>query len=125
MDTPMWSPLPFEKRPWGTYRTVFEQEFAPGHHVKIKKIIVKPGKRLSLQYHKQRAEHWFCIQGRGTVTIGDNEIQLWPGGHVDIMPNEKHRIECEGVTDLIFIEIQTGDYLGEDDIVRLEDDYGR
>jgi len=115
-----------EVRPWGSFHTLHEDELAPNKLLKIKRIVVKPGKRLSLQYHKQRAEHWYCVQGRGVATIGDYQIEVWPGTSIDIMVNEKHRIECKDDSpDLVFIEVQTGTYLGEDDIVRLQDDYGR
>jgi len=121
-----------EDRPWGSFHNLLDDELC-----KVKKIVVKPGERLSLQYHKFRSEHWFCIQGVGVATIGDRRVNLRPGVSVNIMNNEKHRVECpkneedldwpgsEEEKNLIFIEVQTGTYFGEDDIVRLEDDYGR
>ena len=107
-------------RPWGFYENLSEQE----DH-KVKRILVYPGKRLSLQSHSRRSEHWYIIQGRALVTLDDREIELTGGTSVDIAINVKHRIENAGEEDLVFIEVQTGDYFGEDDIVRYEDDFGR
>lgn len=107
-------------RPWGTY-TVLEE----GARFKIKRIMVKPGAALSLQMHHHRSEHWIVVQGMAKVTNGDaprlinsNESTFIPAGH-------KHRLENPGVIDLVMIEVQSGEYLGEDDIVRFEDHYGR
>lgn len=107
-------------RPWGTY-TVLET----GPRFKIKRIVVKPGAALSLQMHHHRSEHWIVVQGMAKVVNGDtaqlinsNESTFIPAGH-------KHRLENPGVMDLVMIEVQSGEYLGEDDIVRFEDHYGR
>ena len=108
------------KRPWGSYEILDED---PGY--KVKRITVLPGKRLSLQRHQQRAEHWFIIQGIGVATVGDKQVRVEPGIAVDIGKQQLHRIENVGSDALVFIEVQTGSYLGEDDIVRVEDDYGR
>ena len=110
----------FDRRPWGSY-TVLEE--APTF--KVKRIEVLPGKRLSYQKHSQRAEHWFVVQGTAKVTLDDNEITVRTGESIDIPIGGAHRVENPGTEDLIFIEVQRGNYLGEDDIVRLQDDYGR
>ncbi len=107
-------------RPWGTYTTLEE-----GERFKIKRIMVKPGASLSLQMHHHRSEHWVVLSGMAKVTNGDemlilnsNESTFIPAGHM-------HRLENPGVIDLVIIEVQSGDYVGEDDIVRFEDQYGR
>jgi len=110
----------FDRRPWGTY-TVLEE--AP--NFKVKRIEVLPGKRLSYQKHSQRAEHWFVVAGTARVTLDGSEIIVRTGEAIDIPIGSAHRVENPGDDDLIFIEVQRGSYLGEDDIVRLEDDYGR
>ena len=107
-------------RPWGHYENLLER----ADH-KVKEIIVEPGGRLSLQQHAQRAEHWTVVSGVGRVTIGQHDSVLEPGQSVEIARGAVHRIVNPGSVPLVFIEIQTGDYFGEDDIVRLEDDYGR
>jgi mannose-6-phosphate isomerase len=84
-----------------------------------------PGKRLSYQKHAQRAEHWMIVGGQAKVTLDGNDIILNLGEYVDIPVGAAHRIENPGGEDLIFIEVQRGAYLGEDDIVRLQDDFGR
>ena len=110
----------FDRRPWGSY-TVLEE--APTF--KVKRIEVLPGKRLSYQKHSQRAEHWFVVEGTAKVTLDDKEITVRAGESIDIPIGAAHRVENPGDEDLIFIEVQRGNYLGEDDIVRLHDDYGR
>ena len=110
----------FDRRPWGTY-TVLEE--AP--NFKVKRIEVLPGKRLSYQKHSQRAEHWFVVEGTAKVTLDGEEITVRAGEAIDIPVGSAHRVENPGNEDLIFIEVQRGNYLGEDDIVRIEDDYGR
>jgi mannose-6-phosphate isomerase len=110
----------FDRRPWGTY-TVLEE--AP--NFKVKRIEVLPGKRLSYQKHSQRAEHWFVVEGTARVTLDGKDITINAGEAIDIPIGSAHRVENRGDDDLIFIEVQRGTYLGEDDIVRLEDDYGR
>lgn len=113
------SPI-YDKRPWGSF-TVLDE----GEGYKVKRIEVLPGKRLSYQKHAQRAEHWFVVQGSAKVTLDGEEIILKMGETVDISVGTAHRVENPGNELTIFIEIQQGDYLGEDDIVRLEDDFGR
>jgi mannose-6-phosphate isomerase len=98
-------------------------EDAPGH--KVKRIVVKPGQRLSLQKHGRRREHWFILEGEAIVTRVNEEIPLSAGQAIDIPEGAWHRIKNPGGAPLIFIEVQTGDYFGEDDITRAEDDYGR
>ena len=109
-----------DHRPWGYY-TVLSDE--PDH--KVKRICVYPGKRLSLQRHRRRAEHWFLLRGEMVATIEDREISLRAGETIDIPCGASHRIRNTGDEEAAFIEIQTGDYFGEDDIERIEDDYGR
>ncbi|MDX6271287.1 MAG: mannose-6-phosphate isomerase [Acidobacteriota bacterium] len=113
------SPL-YDERPWGSF-TVLDE----GEDFKVKRIEVLPGKRLSYQKHAQRAEHWMVVAGAGLVTLDDEEITLRTGDTIDIPIEAKHRIENPGSEKLIFIEIQRGSYLGEDDIVRFSDDFGR
>jgi len=96
-----------------------------GHTYKVKRIEVFPGKRLSYQKHAQRSEHWMVVQGMARVTLDGREIALSPGDAVDIPVGAAHRVENPGSEMLVFIEIQRGSYFGEDDIVRLEDDFGR
>jgi mannose-6-phosphate isomerase len=110
----------FDRRPWGTF-TVLDE--APNY--KVKRIEVLPGKRLSYQKHKHRSEHWMAVQGRARVTLDGAEVLLSEGETVDIPAGVAHRIENVGEGALVFIEIQRGTYFGEDDIVRLQDDFGR
>jgi len=110
----------FDRRPWGTY-TVLDE----GRLFKVKRIEVFPGKRLSYQKHSKRAEHWFIVEGNARVTLDDKELNLNAGEAIDIPKGSAHRIENPGSELLVFIEVQRGDYLGEDDIVRLQDDFGR
>lgn len=107
-------------RPWGTY-TVLEE----GRGYKIKRIEVKPGHRLSLQLHHHRSEHWIVVSGTAKVTCADNEILLSTNQSTYVPPCTQHRLENVGVIPLVLIEVQNGEYLGEDDIVRFQDDYAR
>jgi mannose-1-phosphate guanylyltransferase / mannose-6-phosphate isomerase len=107
-------------RPWGTY-TILEE----GERFKIKRIMVKPGARLSLQAHHHRSEHWVVVAGTAKVVNGEEEIQLSTNQSTYIPCGYKHRLENPGILPLVLIEVQTGDYLGEDDIVRFDDVYGR
>ncbi|GLQ54972.1 mannose-1-phosphate guanylyltransferase/mannose-6-phosphate isomerase [Devosia nitrariae] len=107
-------------RPWGTY-TVLEE----GPRFKIKRIEVKPGARLSLQAHHHRSEHWVVVSGTAKVVNGDKEIMLTTNQSTYIPCGHKHRLENPGVMKLVMIEVQSGDYLGEDDIIRFDDVYGR
>ncbi len=108
------------ERPWGWYETVSE---VPGN--KVKRIRVHPGQQLSLQKHHQRREHWVVVQGVARVTVGTREFDLAIGQHVDIALGEVHRLANLTTQPVEIIEVQFGSYLGEDDIVRLQDDYGR
>ena len=92
---------------------------------KIKKIVVKPKKRLSLQKHFHRSEHWVVVSGSAIVTLGDKEFFLKANESTYIPMGQIHRLENPGKIDLVMIEVQVGQYLGEDDIVRLEDDFNR
>ena len=110
----------YEERPWGSFEHLLDEEYC-----KVKRIIVKPEQRLSYQYHHKRTEHWVIVQGKATATL-DHQVGVFGEGEVVIIPvGMKHRVENKGKEDLIFIETQTGTYFGEDDIVRIEDDYGR
>lgn len=110
----------FDRRPWGTF-TVLDE----GDNYKVKRIEVLPGKRLSYQKHARRAEHWVVVQGTAKVTLDDREIIVSIGESIDIAVESAHRVENAGDELLVFIEVQRGSYLGEDDIVRLQDDFGR
>ncbi len=109
-----------DERPWGSYEVLIDE---PDH--KVKQITVKAGKRLSYQKHARRSEHWFIVRGSGVVTLNDTPIAVRAGSAVDVALGASHRIENTGSDDLVFVEVQHGDYFGEDDIVRLEDDFGR
>jgi len=107
-------------RPWGTY-TVLEE----GKRFKIKRIVVRPQASLSLQMHHHRSEHWIVVSGMAQVTNGDREFMLDTNESTFIKPGHTHRLVNPGVIDLVMIEVQSGEYLGEDDIVRFTDIYGR
>ena len=113
-----------EHRPWGSFEHLLDTDYC-----KVKRIIVKPGQRLSYQYHHKRSECWVVVQGRATVTLDGKDFEYESdnqlGNIVNIPVGTKHRVRNDEEIDLIFIETQTGTYFGEDDIVRLEDDYGR
>ena len=110
----------FDRRPWGSF-TVLDE----GEKFKVKRIEVLPGKRLSYQKHSKRAEHWVVVHGTAKVTLDDREIIVSTGEAIDIATGSAHRVENPGTDMLVFIEVQRGSYLGEDDIVRLQDDFGR
>ncbi len=109
-----------ETRPWGSFHVLDEQ---PGF--KVKRIAVTQGGRLSLQSHKHRSEHWTIVNGTATVTVGDAVVAMTRGQSIDIPLGAKHRLENlhEGLVEII--EVQFGDYLGEDDIIRYDDAYAR
>lgn len=109
-----------EHRPWGSFTILADND---SH--KVKRIVVKPGQRLSLQRHQFRWEHWFVVSGKAVVTLDSEKLSLISGASVDIGTGVIHRVENKEKQELVFIEIQLGDYFGEDDIERLEDDYGR
>jgi mannose-6-phosphate isomerase-like protein (cupin superfamily) len=111
----------FEERPWGSF-TILDE----GENYKVKRLEVLPGKRLSYQRHSRRSEHWFVVRGTAKVTLNDREILVRTGEALDIPVGSAHRIEnVPGSEKLVLIETQTGDYFGEDDIERLDDDFGR
>ncbi len=110
-----------EVRPWGSF-TILDE----GDNYKVKRIEVNPGKRLSYQRHSRRAEHWFIVLGTAKVTLNGVQILVKTGETIDIALGDAHRVENPDASELlVFIETQTGDYFGEDDIVRIEDDFGR
>jgi mannose-6-phosphate isomerase len=109
-----------DERPWGDYTVLDEAA-----DYKVKRINVIAGKRLSYQRHARREEHWLIVHGAGRVTLDGNEFDVLAGTAVDVRVGAAHRIANTGTTELTFIEVQRGDYFGEDDIVRLEDDFGR
>ncbi len=113
-------------RPWGWYESL---DTAPGNQVK--RLHVAPGQRLSLQKHAQRAEHWVVVRGTARITLGNTDGETWrefdlrPGQHCDIAIGQVHRLANHGSEPVEIIEVQLGSYLGEDDITRLQDDFGR
>lgn len=109
-----------EKRPWGAFFVLSDEK-----DFKIKKIEVNPSKRLSYQFHNKRSELWYILNGEGIVTINDKKTEVKKGSVIKIKKLEKHRIENNGSKILTFIEVQTGSYFGEDDIVRIQDDFDR
>jgi mannose-6-phosphate isomerase-like protein (cupin superfamily) len=109
-----------DARPWGEWMVI-----DVGARFVVKRITVRPGQRLSLQRHRHRAEQWVVVAGITQVTRGDAVFALAPGETVRIAPGETHRVANQGVDDVVFIEVQTGSVLSEDDIERLEDQYGR
>jgi mannose-6-phosphate isomerase len=119
-DTTMDNSPKYDDRPWGNF-TVLDE----GDDYKVKRIVVWAGKRLSYQKHAQRSEHWMVVGGIAKVTLDGKDIELATGEYIDIPVGAAHRMENPGSEPLIFIEVQRGAYLGEDDIVRLQDDYGR
>ncbi len=107
-------------RPWGSF-TVLEEQ--PGH--KVKRLEVLPGRRLSSQRHRRRCEHWYVVSGRASIQLDGQPWELGPGGAADIPRGSLHRLANEGLDVLVLIEVQRGDYFGEDDIERFDDDFGR
>ena len=108
------------KPPWGRWEVLLEE---PDY--KVKRVTVLPGKRLSYQKHSKRNEHWSIIKGSALVTVDGKDTLLEAGQAIDIPKEASHRVSNPGQSPLVFIEIQRGIYLGEDDIIRLSDDYGR
>ena len=109
------------KRPWGTYEVLLDDT-----NCKVKKISIEPGQSPSYQYHHKRSEDWIVIEGKGRVRLDLEEFEIGPGDRVHIPALSRHAIQnIDSDKNLVFIEIQTGTYFGEDDIVRLEDRYGR
>ncbi len=109
-----------ETRPWGRY-TVIDA----GHEYQVKRLEVLPGERMSYQKHERRSEHWTIVQGTAKITLEGKDLIVPLGGSMDVPVGTAHRIANPGRELLVMIEIQRGSYLGEDDIIRLQDDYGR
>jgi mannose-6-phosphate isomerase-like protein (cupin superfamily) len=109
-----------DERPWGSYEVLEDQ-----NGFKVKRLDVKPGCRLSLQRHSRRAEHWVVVSGVADVVRGEQTLKVGKGEHIHIPLETNHRLGNSSDEPLTLIEVQLGDYLGEDDIVRLEDDYKR
>lgn len=107
-------------RPWGSWHVLEEDD---GY--KVKRIVVQPHQRLSYQFHQHRAEHWVVVTGKATCLVDGETLRAGPGQCVDIAIGQAHRIANHQDEVLVLIEVQTGRYTGEDDIVRIEDDYGR
>ena len=118
--TPRRRSIPFEPRPWGGFSTLEE---GPGY--KVKRLVVEPGHRFSLQKHRHRAEHWVVVAGSPRVLINGRARRLKPRACVTVPRGAWHRAENPGRVPAVIIEVQHGSYLGEDDIVRRQDDYGR
>ena len=114
------SPLYSNESPWGTWEVLVDSQYC-----KVKRIIVKQNMRLSYQKHNHREETWFIVQGTATVILNDKEITIKPGESIFIPKQAAHRVGNFSSEELVFIEIQRGDYFGEDDIIRLQDDFGR
>ena len=112
--------IKLENRPWGRFYVIHNELF-----YKLKRIEVNPSARLSYQFHKKRSEAWTIVKGTGIITLNGVEKKISSGETFIIPQGVKHRIENKGIDKLIFIEVQTGDYFGEDDIVRIQDDYNR
>ncbi len=111
----------FEHRPWGSFYIL-----DAGSDFKVKRIEVLPGKRLSYQRHAKRSEHWFIVRGTAKVTLNGEQIIVVAGGSLDVPVGAAHRVENPDTdVTLVFVETQTGSYFGEDDIERLDDDFGR
>jgi mannose-6-phosphate isomerase len=109
-----------ENRPWGSFHVLEEKD-----GFKVKRLVAIPGGQLSLQSHKHRSEHWTVVGGEATVTVDDKVLKLTRGHSIDIPLGAKHRLENFGKVDVEIIEVQFGDYLGEDDIIRYSDVYNR
>ena len=109
-----------QERPWGLYYVIHDED-----NYKLKRIEVNPNQRLSYQYHTKREESWTIVKGNGIVTVNDKEKKVKTGDVIKLLIGDKHRIFNSGESDLVFIEVQTGSYFGEDDIERIEDDYKR
>jgi len=109
-------------RPWGHFTVLLD-----GQHCKVKTLQVNPGHSISYQYHHKRKEDWTIVEGDGVVTLDGIDIAVTAGDHVSILPTQKHTVLCSTSAGcpLIIVEVQTGEYFGEDDIVRLSDRYGR
>ena len=112
--------MTFEERPWGNYTVLHTDEIS-----QVKKLVVHPGKRISLQSHKFRAEHWFIVSGSGLAELDGKVMHVETGDSIDVPIGSKHRISAAPNSPLTLIEVQTGLSFAEDDILRFEDDFGR
>ena len=110
----------FEYRPWGKFENILDTKLC-----KVKKLIVNPEEHLSYQYHKKRSEHWIVVEGKASVTKGNQKFDLNTNQSTFIDVGEIHRLENKTSQILKLVEVQTGKYLGEDDIIRIQDKYGR
>jgi mannose-6-phosphate isomerase len=110
----------FCRKPWGEFHVLTDSPYT-----KVKRLIINPGHRLSLQSHKLREEHWVVVRGQASVTIGDQEKEIGYGQYVFVPKGTKHRIACQGNEPVEIIEVQTGEAFPEEDIIRFEDDYQR
>lgn len=108
------------RTPWGSW-----QVLAKGSGFQVKRLVVNPGHRFSLQYHRHRSEHWIAVAGTGRAICGAKTVKVAPGQTLFIPTRAKHRLHNTATTPLVIIEVQRGSYLGEDDIVRIQDDYAR
>ncbi len=109
-----------DQRPWGNYTVLLKDT-----NFQVKRIEIKPRLRFSLQKHMKRAEKWIVTAGAGVATVGDKQVPVQRGSFIDVACGQVHRMHNTGDQPLVFIEVQFGDYLGEDDIIRLEDDFSR
>ena len=110
-----------EDRPWGSFENLLEEDYC-----KVKRLIIKPGQRISYQLHNKRSEHWIIVSGSGIVTLDDKKLPLETGAHIHIPVTAKHRIENPSTSELlIIVEVQQGTSFAEEDIVRFQDDYKR
>ena len=109
-----------EEKPWGSYTNLMDEEYT-----KVKKIVIKPGEAPSYQYHFKRSEIWTIVKGLAEIKIDDSVVVYSTGDIITIPKQAKHQVRNIGEDELVFVEVQLGDYFGEDDIVRLEDKYGR
>jgi mannose-6-phosphate isomerase-like protein (cupin superfamily) len=110
-----------EERPWGSFEILDEG----AADFRVKRMTIRPGGRLSYQSHKHRSEHWAVVQGVAEVLLDGELHTVHPGESIDVPIGARHRCSNPGAEDLVFVEVQLGDYFGEDDIERYEDDYGR
>jgi len=112
--------MEIEHRPWGKYEVLLD-----ALNVKVKRITVNPNSRLSYQYHDKRKEQWTVVKGNLTIVLDEDKVFRYPGESIHIPLGAKHRAWNETNEEVVFIEVQTGTYFGEDDIIRIEDDYNR
>jgi mannose-6-phosphate isomerase-like protein (cupin superfamily) len=110
----------YEERPWGYFEVLMDEP-----NYKVKRFVVKSGKRISYQYHKKRSENWVVVQGKGLLTLNAENKEVGPNSIIHIEQGDYHRIHNIGIEDLVIIETQFGEYCGEDDIVRVDDDFNR